>query len=100
MLLHSVYFRFQDGPDRTPADLMADLKAWVPGVDGVEFFQVGTAAPLDREVNDRDWDASLHIGFRDLAAHDAYQVCADHLRFIETFQSSWSQVRVFDTVGE
>jgi hypothetical protein len=52
---------------------------------------------LVRDVNDRDYDVSLHVFFTDRAAHDAYQDAPGHLQFIEANKHRWQAVRVFDS---
>lgn len=97
MLAHMVYFTLKDG---SPAGVRRQLEAcrkYLSGHDGVVFFGVGTRTPdLTREVNVKDFDVSLHVVFRDRAAHDAYQKDPRHVQFIEESKPHWTQVRVFD----
>ena len=52
---------------------------------------------MAREVNDRGFDVSLHVHFRDQAAHDAYQEHPRHKQFIAEMSANWKTVRVFDS---
>ena len=49
----------------------------------VEHLLGVLADELRRDVNDLDFDVGLHVVFADQAAHDAYQVTPEHLRFID-----------------
>jgi hypothetical protein len=42
----------------------------------------------------------LHVIFKTQADHDAYQVHARHIQFIEENKPNWKKVRVFDTEVE
>jgi hypothetical protein len=99
MLVHNVYFQLNDP---TPANIQKLVEAchkYLSKHPGTVFYAAGTLSNLDRPVNDRDWDVGLHVIFADRAAHDAYQVHPEHLKFIEENKPSWKKVRVFDTDG-
>jgi hypothetical protein len=97
-LAHMVYFKLKDSSATNRARLVAACKAYLSGHEGTVFFAAGTlAADLNREVNDRDFDVSLHIVFVNKAAHDKYQEHARHLKFIEENRANWEKVRVFDS---
>ena len=96
MLSHAVYFQLKD---RTPAAaqaLVESCQKHLTGHPGTAYFSVGTCAPYDRQVNDRDFDVALLIVFESHAAHDAYQVADRHNQFIAENATTWAKVRVFD----
>ena len=100
LIVHDVYFLLLDRSAGARQRLVDSCRRHLPGHEGIVFFGCGVLAEsLAREVNDRDWDVGLHIIFRDLAAHDAYQVSGPHNQFIAENQATWKQVRVFDTVA-
>tara|TARA_R110002072_G_scaffold174303_3_gene329370 strand:+ start:59562 stop:59888 length:327 start_codon:yes stop_codon:yes gene_type:complete len=97
-LSHDVYFALKDPSPEAVKKLVADCHAKLAGIDGVVFLAAGTRdAELTRDVNDRDYHVSLHVFFRDRAAHDAYQDAPAHLQFIEANKDNWTGVRVFDS---
>ena len=97
-LAHDVYFALKDGSPEARAKLVAACKKYLTGHEGAVAFAVGTvAAEHQRSVNDRDFDVSLHIHFKDKAAHDKYQEAPRHKQFIEEQQANWKKVRVFDS---
>ena len=97
-LSHNVYFTLKDKSPQAAAKLVAACRTHLKGHPGEVFFSVGTiATDFNREVNDRDFQVSLHVVFRGKADHDRYQVDARHLRFIEENQTAWEKVRVFDS---
>lgn len=97
MLVHNVYFALHDPTPANIAQLVAACDKYLSKHPGTAFYAAGTLSDLSREVNDRDWHVGLHVIFQDRAAHDAYQVHPEHLKFIEENKASWKKVRVFDT---
>ena len=81
---------------------MDACKKYLQKHPGEVFFAAGNRAEhLKREVNDRDFDVSLHIVFKDKAAHDKYQDDKRHKQFIAENKDNWKTVRVFDSlIGE
>jgi hypothetical protein len=99
-LIHNVYFTLQDASPATCEQLLAAIHKHLAPHPGVVSFGCGTRAiELNRDVNDRDFDVSLHLVFVDRPAHDAYQTSAAHRRFIDENRWNWKRVRVFDSIG-
>jgi hypothetical protein len=97
-LAHMVYFKLNDSSGASRAKLLAACKAYLSGHPGTVSFAAGTlAGDLNREVNDRDFDVSLHLVFTNKEAHDKYQQHPRHLKFIEENKDNWAKVRVFDS---
>lgn len=95
---HMVYFKLKESTGDAKEKLVDACKTYLSGHEGTVYFSVGVlAADLDRDVNDRDFDVSLNLVFRNRAAHDTYQTHPRHLKFIEENKDSWSSVRVFDS---
>ncbi len=100
-LAHHVFFALHDASAAAVDDLVAACQKYLVHHDGVVDFSVGRRdESLVRAVNDVDYDVSLHVIFRDRAAHDAYQTAEDHLTFIDSQKSNWKRVRVFDSLLE
>lgn len=100
-LAHDVYFELKEDTPAARAALVAACRKYLTGHPGVVWFAAGTLAEdLARPVNDRDFDVSLHIYFKDKASHDAYQEAPRHKEFIAEQQAHWKKVRVFDSVVE
>ena len=95
---HNVFFTLHDrSPERQDA-LVRDCYEYLKGHDGVVAFSAGTRAEgCERDVNDRSFDVSLHMVFRDRASHDAYQAAPRHQQFAERNRPNWKTVRVFDS---
>jgi hypothetical protein len=80
---HSVYFTLNESTPQTRQQLVEACQTYLSGHDGTVFFATGTRATgKTRDVNDTDFDVSLHVFFRDEAAHDAYQEHPRHKEFI------------------
>ena len=101
MLAHNVFFSLKDDSNEPKQALVAGCKKYLSQHPGTAFFAAGVLADkMDRPVNDRDFDVALHVVFETMAAHDAYQQAADHLKFIDEFKGNWEKVRVFDALVE
>jgi hypothetical protein len=97
-LSHAVYFSLQHDSPEARARLVAGCRKYLSGHEGTLFFAAGTrATEMVRDVNDRDWDVSLLIVFRNKAAHDVYAKHPRHMKFIAEYAKDWSKVRVFDS---
>jgi hypothetical protein len=97
-LAHMVYFKLKDNSGAAKAKLTAACKLYLTNHPGTVYFGCGTlAGDFIREVNDRDFDVSLHMIFTSKQEHDKYQEHPRHLRFIEENKENWEKVRVFDT---
>jgi hypothetical protein len=97
-LAHMVYFKLKDNSGASRAKLVAACKLLLTNHPGTVSFATGTlAGDFTREVNDRDFDVSLHLVFTGKEAHDKYQEHPRHLKFVEENKENWEKVRVFDS---
>ena len=95
---HDVFFTLKESTPETRQALVDACGEFLTGHEGTVFFAAGTrATEMKRDVNDLDFDVSLHIYFRDEAAHDMYQEHPRHAEFIERMKDNWKSVRVFDS---
>ena len=98
VLAHDVYFTLRDASPPEKQKLVEACRKHLAGHEGAVFFATGVRAEeLAREVNDRGYDVSLHVYFRDKAAHDTYQEHPRHKQFIAEMSANWKAVRVFDS---
>lgn len=98
-LAHIVFFTLKEKTPAARAKLVAACQKYLKPHPGVVFFAAGTIAEdLKRDVNDRDFDVSLHIVFDTRENHDRYQTAELHQKFIAENQAMWAKVRVFDSV--
>jgi len=96
--VHVVYFTLKPGI-KTADEMVAACEKYLTGHPGEVFFAAGKRAEaMTREVNDREFDVSLHIVFDSKANHDAYQVAERHDEFIAENKEAWAKVRVFDSL--
>src|SRR5580704_1693134 len=98
MIGHMVYFTLHDNSPAKARDLVAACEKHLTNHPGEVFFAAGLrAAAFTRDVNVQDWDVGLHIVFKSIADHDAYQDAPRHQEFIGENKANWKQVRVFDS---
>src|SRR5436305_1775370 len=92
-LVHNVFFALTDNSPQAKKRLMDACNKFLTDHPGQASFAVGTLAEdLNRPVNDRDFDVSLHIVFETKDDHDRYQVTPRHLQFIEENRGNWKKV--------
>lgn len=97
-IAHHVFFTLTDQSESATQRLVDSCNQYLDGHPGVTYFAVGRRHPeLVREVNDKEYDVSLHLVFEDRKAHDDYQVASRHKQFIEEQKSNWANVRIFDS---
>lgn len=97
-IAHMVYFSLVDNTPAQVDHLIAQCIQYLDGHPGLEYFAVGRLnQELQRDVNDREFEVSLHTVFADRAAHDAYQTDSRHQEFIDNNRANWKRVRVFDS---
>jgi hypothetical protein len=95
---HDVYFTLRESTPETRQALVDACETYLSGHDGALLFAAGTRArDMKRDVNDTDFDVSLHIHFESAEAHAAYQEHPRHQEFIGAMSANWKTVRVFDS---
>lgn len=98
MHAHNVYFSLNDRSSEAVEQFIADSKLYLAVIPGIKSFACGVLeVELDREVNDGDFDISLHVLFESKEAHDAYQNAPLHNEFVARNKDNWAAVRVFDS---
>lgn len=99
MLIHSVFFWLK--PETTPAQHAAMQKGLesLCAIKSAESVYVGVPAALpDRPTRDSSYAFGLTVLFKDITAHDAYQVDPLHKAFIQEFSPLWARVQVYDAI--
>ncbi len=98
MVVHNVFFSLTDGTPEKRQALVAACKKYLADHPGTVYFSAGVLSEsLNRPVNDRDFDVGLHIVFKTMADHNAYQDHPRHQKFIDENKANWKKVRVFDS---
>ena len=98
MHAHNVFFTLKDNSPEKVDQLIADSKKYLALLPGIISFECGVReGKAARDVNDLDFDVSLHVLFESLEAHDAYQVADSHNEYVARNQENWAVARVFDT---
>jgi hypothetical protein len=100
MLVHSVYFWLK--PELTESQRVAFYSGLesLRVIKAIDAAHIGVPAPIpDRPIVDRSYSYNLCVLFKDVAAHDAYQVDPVHKLFVETFRSHWTKVQIYDAVS-
>lgn len=97
-MAHMVFFKLKDRSGDAKERLVAACNERLSGHEGVVHYSAGViASDMKREVNDREFDVSLHLVFANQAAHEKYQKHPRHLKFVEEHSAAWESVRVFDS---
>jgi hypothetical protein len=97
MLIHSVYFWLK------PELSAAQNEKFRSGLDSLAAISVvdkiyigGPAATPRRPLIDSSYSYALILFFKDLAAHDAYQIDPIHVAFNASCKELWARVQIYD----
>lgn len=96
-LVHTVFFWYADDADPARlAEFENDLKELgkVPSISS--YYYGPPAATAERGPVDHSYDMAINVFFKDIAAHDAYQIDPIHLAFVEKCKDLWEKVVVYD----
>lgn len=97
MISHNVYFTLKDSSPKAKVKLLDDCHTYLKPIPGIVYFSAGTLLEEhDRDVNVCDFHVGIHVTFIDKAAHDEYQACELHTKFVDGNKDNWAHVRVFD----
>jgi hypothetical protein len=95
---HMVFFKLAENNAANQKKLVSACNKYLSDHEGIVYYSAGVRAKeLKREVNDLDFDVSLHLVFENAAAQEKYQSHPEHLKFIAESKDLWSGVRVFDS---
>jgi len=98
LLSHTCYFSLRDNSDTARQKLIDACRKYLKDHPGTVSFAVGTRDfDLSRDINDKDFDVSLQIVFKDRKSHDAYHTAERHKQFVEECRDNLKKVRVFDS---
>ena len=101
MIAHNVFFTLHDRSEEARHKLVHECRVYLTAHPGLISFACGVMDPsFNRDVNDHDFDVSLHMVFGSLADHDMYQVAPRHQKFVDGNKATWAKVRVFDSEVE
>ena len=97
MLIHTVFFWLRkNAPKSAKQKLIADCRKYLKTPTVSHLWAGPVAGTPVREVVDATYDVGLTVVFEHIAAHDAYQVHPEHLKFIKRNKQHWLKVRVYD----
>ncbi len=97
MLVHSVFFWLK--PDLSSAQ-RAEFERGVQSlarIAAVEHCYIGTPAGTEKRPSiDASYSVALTVLFKDVAAHDAYQIDPIHLAFVDACKTFWTRAQIYD----
>ena len=98
MHAHNVFFALIDNSPEKIEQMIAAGHQYLAVIPGIRSFACGARETrLARDVNDLDFDVSVHILFESKEAHDAYQVADSHNEYVARNEANWAKARAFDT---
>ncbi|MEL6986378.1 MAG: Dabb family protein [Bacteroidota bacterium] len=96
-LVHNVYFWYKEDVDKQRKKAFITALQELGTVKSIHSYYYGGSASTEaRGVVDHSYDMAINVFFKDVAAHDAYQVDPIHLKFVEEFKDIWEKVIVYD----
>ena len=97
-MAHIVFFKLKESSPHAKEKLVVACNKYLSGHEGTVYYSAGVIAQdMQRDVNVRDFDVSLHLVFASKAAHEKYQHAPRHMTFVEENKEAWEGVRVFDS---
>lgn len=100
MIIHSVFFWLK--PELTDAQRAGFVAAAesLRTIKSVDSLFIGRpAAIVPRPVVDGSYTFAISITFKDLAAHDAYQIDPAHKAFVAENKPLWDKVQIYDAAN-
>jgi hypothetical protein len=99
MLIHSVFFWLRnDLTDAQRATFLAGLES-LRAVKSVGTLYIGSPAPIPpRPVVDASYSFALTVLFKDVEAHNAYQIDPIHRAFVDNHKTLWTKVQIYDAM--
>ncbi len=96
---HMVFFKLKESTPAGRAKLAESCRKYLRDLPGVLHFSVGVlpAKANEPNVNDRDFDVSLHLVFANMDALTAYVKHPQHTQFVDENKAAWAGARVFDS---
>ncbi|MCH8567973.1 MAG: Dabb family protein [Balneolales bacterium] len=98
MILHSVYFYFQED---TPEEIYQQQRERIFDLNNelsvIQLTFAGPPAGIIRDVVDNAYGMSLHMLFQNEEDLETYQKHEKHQAFLAEFKKWWTSVKVYDT---
>lgn len=95
--VHMVFFWLQ--PDVEASGFINRTEQFLKEVEVIRTYHLGTPANTPREVVDNSYSVSLVVTFDSKEDQDIYQAHAAHLKYVEEMSSSWTDVKIFDSLS-
>lgn len=98
MLQHTVYFYLNDDvTDQQRADFEEGLKELLE-IESIYKSELGVPGDTEsRDVTDHSFGYSIFTWFETMEDYITYDEHPEHLRFIDTYEELWSDVKVYDS---
>jgi hypothetical protein len=96
MLVHAVFVWLKDDLSTADRQKFLDGMQSLKSIAGTEGCYVGVPSSTNRPVIDRSYDYGLTILFKDMAAHDRYQVDPIHATFLRECSPLWKKIVIYD----
>lgn len=98
MLVHTVLFWLHknlQGDEITEFRVGLETLRYIESLEAIYIGSPAETKPRPRIILST-YDFCLTTIFKDIKAHDAYQVDPRHVAFLERFSSYWKRVRIYD----
>jgi len=98
MLVHTVFFWLKEDLAQSQVTEFQNGLESLKGIESAEAVYVGTPSDsvADRPVIDCSYNFNLTVIFKDVDAHNEYQVDPAHKTFLETFKPMFAKVQIYD----
>lgn len=98
MLQHTVYFYLNDDVTEEEAIEFENGLKELLEISSIYKSELGVPGDTaERDVTDHSFAYSIFTWFENLEDYKTYDEHPDHLEFIDTYNSLWSDVKVYDS---
>ena len=96
MHLHTVFFWLKETLSDTDWTIFSEELRLLMTDQNIAERHFGTPADTNRPVIDSSYDIGMVLKFQNLDAQNAYQISAEHQRFLDKCAAMWTRVQVYD----
>jgi len=98
MLQHTVYFYLNSDVTQEEADQFEEGLNQLLEIESIYKSELGVPGDTEsRDVTDHSFGYSIFTWFETMEDYKTYDEHPDHLEFIDTYNSLWSDVKVYDS---
>jgi len=98
MLQHTVFFYLNDDVTEQQRNEFEDGLKELLAIESIYKSELGVPGDTEsRDVTDHSFSYSIYTWFETMEDYKIYDEHPDHMQFIDTYNSLWADVKVYDS---